>query len=379
MKKLIIIISLVTFIFTGCSTSASDSNLDEILVIEKTPTTSETQVEVEQDVKEDDEKEVIEATLIEDTATPIDPKTLIDLSLAPNEAGKIMIIMYHNIGSTESEWVRTPENFYSDLEMFYEKGYRPISLRDYVSGNITTEAGYTPIVFTFDDANQNNFSYLENGEIDPDCVVGMLTRFHEEHPDFPLEATFFADGRIPFTQADSDAKKVQYIIEHGMDIGNHTEDHNKLVSSLTPEQIQRFIGKQANYLQSLTNDDDYKVNMIALPYGIRPSDESLAPYIHKGSYDGIEYENIAVMEVGWNPAFSPYDARLNPLSLPRIRGSKIKVDNVGMFNYISYFDNHPEAKFISDGQVDVITYPSGYGDNIVEQEGKEIYEYEIEE
>ena len=59
---------------------------------------------------------------------PTDPKERIDLSLKPNEAGKVMILMYHNIGPEEKVWTRTPENFLRDLTTLYDKGYRPISL-----------------------------------------------------------------------------------------------------------------------------------------------------------------------------------------------------------------------------------------------------------
>ena len=46
-----------------------------------------------------------------------------------------MILMYHGIGEEESEWVRTAENFKRFIYS-YEKGYRLISLRDYINNNI---------------------------------------------------------------------------------------------------------------------------------------------------------------------------------------------------------------------------------------------------
>ena len=54
----------------------------------------------------------------------------IDCSLKPGENGKIMILMYHNIGAGKEEWTRTPDNFRKDLQTLYEKAYRPIRLRD---------------------------------------------------------------------------------------------------------------------------------------------------------------------------------------------------------------------------------------------------------
>ena len=52
----------------------------------------------------------------QDGSAAKDPKSEIDLGLKPNEAGKIMVLMYHNIGEPEAEWVRTPANFRKDLE-----------------------------------------------------------------------------------------------------------------------------------------------------------------------------------------------------------------------------------------------------------------------
>ncbi|MDD4122593.1 MAG: hypothetical protein PHE94_06905, partial [Eubacteriales bacterium] len=103
-----------------------------------------------------------------------DKKEEIDLNLKPNEAGRIMILMYHNIGDEEREWVRTPANFLKDLKVLYEKGYRPVSLTDYVRGNISTEQGMTPVVITFDDGNLNNFEYLENSQTRKDSAIGLL-------------------------------------------------------------------------------------------------------------------------------------------------------------------------------------------------------------
>jgi peptidoglycan/xylan/chitin deacetylase (PgdA/CDA1 family) len=303
-----------------------------------------------------------------------DPKDRIDLSFRPNEAGKIMVLMYHNIGGEEGEWVRTPANFIRDMETLYQKGYRPISLKDYVSGNITTEQGYTPVVITFDDGNLNNFEYLENGEIREDCAVGLLLGFHNEHKDFPLEATFFLNGEQPFRQSSLIDKKLNFIVENGMDIGNHTKDHNSF-RNMDAEEIQRQIGSEAQYLEHIFGSSDYEVNTLALPFGERPKDEALMKYLTEGTYEDIPYTNIAVLNVGWNPAYSPYDKKFDHSSIPRIRASEMKVDNVGIYNYIDYFDKHPEERFISDGIAEVITIPEEKKELLIHDSGREVYLY----
>ena len=303
-----------------------------------------------------------------------DPKSEIDLGLKPNEAGKIMVLMYHNIGEPEAEWVRTPANLRKDLETLYEKGYRPISLSDYVNGNITTEQGFTPVIITFDDGNLNNFEYTDGGEVKEDSAVGILTDFHDKHKDFPLKATFFLYGEHPFRQSSLISKKLDFLVENGMDIGNHTKDHNGFKTA-GAEEIQDQIGSEAQYLESVLNKDGYKVDTLALPFGEGPKGESLTKYLESGSSGGVTYENIAILNVGWNPAFSPYDKRFDRTSIPRVRASEMKVDHVGLYDYLAYFDKHPEEKFISDGQADVVTVPEGKQTNVQIPDGKEINLY----
>lgn len=309
---------------------------------------------------------------------PADPREAVDLSLKPNEAGQIMVLMYHNIGEPEAEWVRTPENFRRDLEVLYEQGYRPIRLTDFVKGHITTQAGYTPVVITFDDANLNNFNVLEDGSVDPDSAFGILKAFGRDHPDFPLHVTFFADGSNPFRQPDLLEWKIEQLLEAGMDIGNHTEGHQNMTHS-TAQEVQFYIGAQVRFLESLVADPDYRVNTLALTYGIRPRDESLHRYLEEGEYDGFSYRNVAVLNVGWHPAHSPYDDRFDPMSIPRIRASEMKVDNVGMYNYLEYFDNNPGQRFVSDGQPGVITVPGEMADRIEGYDGDRlVYIYDQE-
>jgi len=50
----------------------------------------------------------------------------------------------------------------------------------------------------------------------------------------------------------------------------------------------------------------------SLPYGL-PSVEGLHSYVIKGSYEGVEYEHAAIMEVGWDPAILRYQKILTPL------------------------------------------------------------------
>lgn len=352
MIKRIVLLIMIVIIATGCNKVEPDQQ--DKSVKEEEQALSE---------KEDSESE------------KKDPKDKIDLSLKPNESGEIMVLMYHNIGEEEDEWVRTPENFRKDLLTLYEKGYRPISLKEYVSGNITTEAGHTPIVLTFDDGNKNNFAYLEDGTIEKNSAVGILLDFHKEYPDFSPKATFFLNGDLPFGQAGQEADKIKFLLENGMDVGNHTRSHANF-TNISKDKLQEEIGGQAQYLEEFIEEESYKIDTIALPYGSRPKDDSLTGFLKEGSHDGVTYNNIAILNVGWNPGYSPYHVEFDFESIPRIRASEMKVDNVGMYNYIEYFDNNPQERFISDGVSELVTVPEEKLELIKEDSEKEIYSYE---
>ena len=121
----------------------------------------------------------------------------------------------------------------------------------------------------------------------------------------------------------------------------------------------------------------YDVNTYALCYGQRPEDH-LEGYLAKGNYEDTEYENIAILNVGWNPAFSPLNVDFNPLSVPRIRASEMKVDNVGMYDWIEFFENNPSKRYISDGVKEVVTIPKEKEELIASEKirDRELYIYE---
>lgn len=330
---------------------------------------------VNEEINNEDEK-IEESLEVEE----LDPKENIDLTLKPNEMGEIMILMYHNIGEEEGEWTRTPENFKKDLLTLYEKGYRAVRLEDFVNNNMEVEAGMTPVVITFDDGNENNFRMIEEDSgkyiVDPNSAVGIMESFKKEYPDFNITATFFIFGSNPFRQPEFITEKLDFLIENGYDIGNHTVDHRSMRKIEDKDTIQESIAKQVAIINKILTD--YNVNTYALCYGERPSNKEFEEYLHKGTYGGISYENIAILNVGWNPAPSPVSNNFNPLSLPRIRASEVKVDNVGLYNWLEYFENNPNKRYISDGVKEIITVPKELEEqlDLESLKDKELFIYE---
>jgi peptidoglycan/xylan/chitin deacetylase (PgdA/CDA1 family) len=291
-------------------------------------------------IKEDEVIEKEQTAEIEDTneEEKIEKQENIT-GLTPNENGQVMILMYHRIGDKESTWTRSRENFLKDLKILYEKGYRLVSLNDYLNNEIDLPLGASPVILTFDDGTSGQFDFIENNgilEVDPDSAVGILKKFHDKYPDFGLEATFYVN-HMPFNKRYW-KEAVKKISDLGMDLGNHTLTHENL-KEINSGRYSRQLGGLVLSIKDVL--PSCNINSLALPFGAYPQDTS---EVVKGVYEGCEYENRAMLLVGARPAPSPDDPKFNPLKLPRIRA-----DEKNFNKWIDYFDEHPEKRYVSDG------------------------------
>ena len=295
-------------------------------------------------------------------------------SLKVNELGNIPIMMYHGIhnitdnkytgGNVDKDgYQRTTKAFEKDLEFYYENGYRMIRLIDYVNGIIDVEAGYSPIILTFDDGLSNNIKVLgldENGEIiiDPNSAVGVLERFKKKYPDFNITATFFVNGGL-FQQAEYNEKILNWLVDNGYDIGNHSYSHPDF-TTISKEKSVQEIGSIYNLLDKYI--ENRYVNIVAMPFGspYKKSHENFQT-IMKGNYNGKYYETISALMVGWEAEDSPFSTSFDKTILKRIRA----YDNNGVeFDIEMNFKILENKRYISDGNKDTITVPKGKEDNI---------------
>lgn len=281
-----------------------------------------------------------EETMVED----------IDLELIrPNELGRVMVLMYHEVGQKEDTWARHYENFRKDMELLYNEGYRPVNLQDFLAGNIDIPAGNTPFILTFDDGTAGQFRLIEqDGQwvVDPDCAVGILMEMNRKYPDFKLAGTFYIYYPVPFRQKDLIAQKLKMLVEMGFEIGNHTMGHENL-KKISPEEGTKAIARQVIATQEYL--PGYRVSSLALPYGERPKDDA---HLASGEFEGITYENKAILLVGANPAPSPFDKRFDPLRLPRVRADETELNK-----WLEHFRKNPDDRYISDGDPGKITVP----------------------
>lgn len=287
----------------------------------------------------------------------------IDLNVVkPNESGRIMVVMFHNFieeyKKGDKAYTTTFDAFEKLLDTLYTSGYRLISLNDYLNGNIDTPAGCIPMVFTFDDGTSGQFNLIDEGGTlvaNPRSAVGIIEKFNKFHPDFGTKGTFFINlGNQTFSGAGSVAERLEYLKSKGFELGNHTFTHINLKETKTAVKIQEEIGGNQKKMYELI--PDYTFTTFSLPYGAPSKD--LAHFVIKGEYEGIKYENKGIMEVGWDPAPSPFSIKFDPLSIHRVRSSGITTVDADLAWWLDNLKR--DKQYISDGNAATIAVPEAY-------------------
>jgi peptidoglycan/xylan/chitin deacetylase (PgdA/CDA1 family) len=252
-----------------------------------------------------------------------------------NRMGRIPILEYHVVGdSSKGQFVITRDQFKRDLEALYERGYRPITVAQLIDKDFSdVPAGMSPVVFTFDDASPEQFSYIEKDggvEIDPTSVIGMWLDFQKEHPDWKNRATFcllpaaeaghafFGDKGIRGQKKEWRFQKVKWLADNGFELCNHTLWHAQL-SKYPDAFVQEQIARGQLAIDSVV--PGYRVRTFALPQGLWPKNRDLA---WRGSWTDprtkktTTYNHDTVLEVAGGPAKSPFDPEFTARKLPRV-------------------------------------------------------------
>lgn len=399
MKKSMIILSMI-LLFTGCGTKKnmmedlSQKSIDEIKIYAKE---NNLKLEIKEEYSNQKENAFLKQSIEKGKELNEGDSLVISVSKGRlkdedygekkvDELGSVPILMYHGIydkknsetkytgGNVDKDgYQRTAEAFRQDLDFYYENGYRMIRLNDYVDGHIDVPLGYSPIILTFDDGLENNIKVTgvdDKGQlmIDPNSAVGILEEYKKKYKDFNVTATFFVNGGI-FNQEEYNDKILDWMIDHGYDIGNHSYSHSDF-TKISKEKSVEEIGKVYKLL-----DDKIKgkyVHIVALPFGSPYSKKhSNFPSILSGTYDGFTYETKCTLRVGWESNTSPFDTTFDPLFLKRIRA----YDNNGKeFDIEQNFKILENKRYISDGNVDNVVVPKEK-EGKLKVEGKHIITY----
>jgi len=276
---------------------------------------------------------------VKDSAAGTVPATSDTLPKLPaNHTGRIPVLEYHVIGGPKNElYTRTVASFKADLEDVYKRGYRPITIAQMLDKNFEdVPAGMSPVVFVFDDASPEQFSYVEGADgkltIDPNSGIGIWVDFAKTHPGWKNRGTFcllsgaaaghnFFGDKPQFHGQKKEWRfqKVKWLADQGFELCSHTVWHarlDKVGDAVTQEQIAR------NVMAIDSAVPNYKVRTLALPYGLWPKNHELA---WQGSWTDPKtkqthtYKMDAVLEVSGGPTRSPFDPEFNAHSIKRVQ------------------------------------------------------------
>lgn len=222
-----------------------------------------------------------------------------------NPDGSVIIVEYHKVAKEEARWDRSIDKFRADLERFYDLGLRPVLLTDYLDGEMNLPPGASPVIFTLDDGHVSQFRMLDDGTIDPECIVGIWQEFARDHPDFPVRATFYVLPKLVFGQREWQEQKLAKLKEWGCELGSHTVSHVDLAK--VPEaEARRELTESVAMMKAM----GFEASTLALPYGKRPKDPATL----------TDAGFRAALLVGAGPARMPSHPEFDPMSLPRIQG-----------------------------------------------------------
>ncbi len=284
-------------------------------------------------------------------------------NLKPDELGVVPVLMHHQIRAGGGAYDVTPGQLRAELARLWRDGFYPVRASDLVDGKLNVPEGRSPVVLTFDDADNNQIGFLSNGRLDPNTGVGVLESFAAAHKDFPATATFFVPRNAFEGNGRSQAGTLRWLVENGFELGNHTKDHLAL-DTLDPTQVQRELVLGNRLLASLL--PGYSPRTMALPEGSLPHPSALAV---SGTWDGQPYRFAGVFLAGAEPAASPFSTKWSPAAIPRIRTNP-RWDGSRDFTagmWLDELERHPQLRYVSDGNAETISFPRARSDQLSPQ------------
>jgi len=269
-----------------------------------------------------------------------------------NELGLVPVLMYHRlVAEPKAEFDRRPEDFRAELQLLFDQGYRPVTAAELAARRLDVPAGTTPVVLTFDDSTRDQFALGDDDSVDPSSAIGILIDFSRTHPDFRPVATMYVNAD-PFGVRDG-VRLLRKLADLGIELGEHTATHANL-ARLDATNVQRelVLGQRV-----ITDATGQAPRTMALPFGVRPVDRSLAA---AGSWDGEAYSFEADFLVGAGPAPSPFADAFEPQAVPRIRSSSWAggPPNLGSAYWLDWLAGNPDKRYVADGNPDAVSFPS---------------------
>lgn len=297
------------------------------------------------------------------TTTP-EVAVLTDAQMAAlnvNELGRIPVLEWHEIQDRNDRWANRLDTFRAQLAEVHARGYRPISIAEFIDGDIDLPAGLSPVLLTFDDSYKEHLYFDDDGEPAADSVVGILQEMHEQDPTWRPLATFAFYWPYPFRETDRDVieAKLRYLVEHGFDLSNHTYGHDNL-REMADDEVVANLARAERELAEVVGPD-HRVRSITLTQGVWPANRDLAM---AGTADGFTYEHDIALEVGFQPTRSPFHVDYDPRSVQRVQAWLPEFRR-----WMDWLDEVPGRRWVSDGDPTTVAFPEGFADVVGDLRG----------
>jgi peptidoglycan/xylan/chitin deacetylase (PgdA/CDA1 family) len=297
--------------------------------------------------------------------------------IQPNELGMIPIVEYHQFTTNPDEkaqFVRTIDDFRSDLQWFYEHDFYVVPLKSIIENRIAAPAGKHPMAITFDDSQAGQFRYLIAADgsvtIDPDSAMGVMEEFYAAHPDFGRGGFF---GVLPYACFDWNAsasepeqsqfckQKIDFLLANGYEVGNHTLNHTS-IQSIDNDTFRAEIGGAVLALQGY--NPAVEANIFVVPFGMYPAydtpeGQQQREWMQNGfEYDGQSFLLIGSLMVGAEWAPSPASLNWDSLWIPRIQACDCEeLGGGGYDTWLPTFEALEYLLYTSDGNPATVTVP----------------------
>lgn len=300
------------------------------------------------------------ANLTTPVSGPLTPEQI--QQLQPNELGQIPVLEYHQIGPAPEQFVRTPDQMRGDLQWLYDNGFYVVNLSDIVNDTLNVPAGKKPVALTFDDSPAGQFRLLrlDSGQylIDPDCAIGIMESFFSKYADFGRGGEFAVLPTMLFdwttVEAEPDQQqlgqmKLQWLVDNGYELGNHTIDHVSL-AGLTNDEIMYQLAESNLAIQQLV--PGAAIDSITLPFGIYPDggDDTL---FRGFDYKGQHFVWQSALLVGANPTVVPISTEWDQYAVARIQAFDDELNK-----WFGVFEDNPGLLYVSDGDPNTLTIPT---------------------
>lgn len=167
-----------------------------------------------------------------------------------NERGQLAVSLY---------------NFYKQLEYFYRKGWRGITLSELLKEHLKKKYNSKLLVITFDDGYQDNYFYAFPvlQKFGFRATVFLVANRYVNTPDelyFSSQPRSYSVKQIDYPLTINQVKKMQ---DYGIEFGSHSFSHPHL-TKLTPDELQEEIINSKTVLSQITGQE---VISFCYPFG----------------------------------------------------------------------------------------------------------------